>query len=280
MLFSGRGAFGAEPDESARTALSADRIKPPYQTPNELFNLYQPYLKNIAAYEPMYFLVGADPGESKFQISMKYRFLNPGKTLERRHPLLEGLYFGYTQTSYWDLSSDSHPFDDTSYKPEIFFISPHIFKGLGFSHVFFQTGLRHESNGQGGEKSRSTNFLYFQPMLVFFHESSGIGVGIVPKIWTYVNNDDETNPDLYAYRGYFDLGVKVGKPDGLVLETHYRQAKEGLSIRFDLNYPLDRLINTRLQVYLHAQYVNALAESLLDYQDRSNAFRLGFSIVR
>ena len=37
-----------------------------FETLDSLFALYQPYLKNIAAYEPMYFLVGTDPEDSKF----------------------------------------------------------------------------------------------------------------------------------------------------------------------------------------------------------------------
>ena len=35
-----------------------------------------------------------------------------------------------------------------------------------------------------------------------------------------------------------------------------------------------------LDVYLQFQYVNALAENLINYKERTEAFRLGFSIVR
>jgi len=35
-----------------------------------------------------------------------------------------------------------------------------------------------------------------------------------------------------------------------------------------------------LDSYIHVQYTNALAENLIDYQERSHAFRLGFSVVR
>ena len=48
----------------------------------------------------------------------------------------------------------------------------------------------------------------------------------------------------------------------------------------DLTYPIDRLLGNNLNVYLHLQYSNSLAESLVDYQKRTEAFRLGLSFFR
>ena len=273
--------FGAEKAGlPAGSTIAGSEAAPPYQTADELFNLYQPYLENVGAYEPIYFLVGAEPEESKFQISLKYRFLHPKMALSKQYPWLRGFHIAYTQTSYWDLESDSQPFDDTSYKPELFFLSPNLFSGMGFSHVFFQTGYQHESNGQSADLSRSTNFLYLKPIFILFHKNSGLGLEVAPKLWAYVGNDDETNPDLYKYRGYFDLEIKFGKAEGAVIESHLQWAKKGGSAYVDLSYPLDRLFDTRLQIYLHAQYVNALAEGLLNYKERTRAVRFGISVVR
>jgi hypothetical protein len=114
-----------------------------YATLDSLFTLYQPYLGNIAAYEPMYFLVGTDPEKSKFQVSFKYRFFNPQSKFAERHPWVEGFHLGYTQTSFWDLESSSAPFEDTSYKPELFWLSRNsisgqsILRGLCFSNLVF-----------------------------------------------------------------------------------------------------------------------------------------------
>ena len=247
---------------------------------DELFNLYQPYLYNISAYKPVYFLAGTNPKDTKFQLSLKYRFIGRDGFMEGLRPWIRGFHFAYTQTSFWDLRGDSRPFEDTSYKPELFFLSPNLFPGKGSSHAFIQTGFEHESNGQAGDTSRSTNYIYVKPIYVFFHQKSKLGFQVAPKIWTYVKNNDNTNPDLEKYRGYFDLEVKFGRPDAAVLETHWRWATEGHSVRLDLSYPLDRLLNVNLQFYLHAQYVNALAESLLNYTERNQALRLGISIVR
>ena len=261
------------PDESVEASVS-------YPTMDSLFTLYQPYLGNIGAYEPMYFLVGTDPEKSKFQVSFKYRFFNPESEFAGKHPWLKGFHLGYTQTSFWDLKSDSAPFEDTSYKPELFWRSHNLVSGTSkVRGVFLQSGFQHESNGRGGDLSRSTNFLYLKPVFIFFGEGS-YGLQVAPKIWTYVANDDETNPDLDDYRGYFDLEVKVGKADGFVLGSSFRWAKEGASIQLDLTYPLHRFLFDALDIYLHAQYTDALAERLINYQERTHAFRLGFSIVR
>lgn len=252
-----------------------------YDSLDSLFTLYQPYLGNISAYKPIYFLAGLDPEESKFQISFKYRFLNPEGPLAIRHPWLNGFHMAYTQTSFWDLKSDSQPFEDTSYKPELFYQSSHI-GGLmpDYGRFFIQTGFLHESNGKGGDASRSTNFLYFDPILIFYDEISRLGLQISPRVWCYVFNDDESNPDLDAYRGYFELGAKIGKAERLVLESRLRYAEKGGSILLDLTCPLHRSIFSNLQLYLHVQYANTLAESLKGYNERNEAVRIGFSIVR
>ena len=93
-------------------------------------------------------------------------------------------------------------------------------------------------------------------------------------------NADDTNPDFSDYRGYFDFELKFGKADSFVLNSYIGWAKEGGSLQLDLTYPLDRLFSSNFDLYFQAQYVNALAESLLDYRQRTRALRLGFAIVR
>lgn len=274
LFLFGPGTLCAADQESQTSA------EEPFLEHEALFDLYQPYLDNISGYKPVYFLFGTRPEDTKFQLSVKYRFITPESIIAEKFPSIRGFHIAYTQTSFWDLEGESKPFEDTSYKPEFFFLSSNLFSGRGNSHVFFQAGYEHESNGQAGDTSRSTNYIYIKPIYVFFHQKSNIGFQISPKIWTYVANTDRTNPDLDRYRGYFDLGVKIGRADLAVLETSWRWAAEGHSVRLDFSYPMDRLIKINPQLYLHAQYVNALAESLLDYSERKDAFRIGVSIVR
>ncbi|MBN1841310.1 MAG: phospholipase A [Deltaproteobacteria bacterium] len=269
-----------EPKTQALGRISSEPLEH-YPTIDSLFALYQPYLVNLAAYESMYFLVGTNPEKSKFQISFKYRFLDPEGDLAEELPWLKGLHFGYTQTSFWDLKSDSAPFEDTSYKPELFFLSSNIKKRPSWMQGFFlQTGFQHESNGRGGEFSRNTNQLYAKPFFILYDNKTQLGIQIAPKIWTYVHNDNDTNPDLEDYRGFFDLEVKLGKADSFVLESHLRWADEGVSTQWDFTYPLHQHVFRHLGFYFQAQYVNALAESLIDYRERNEALRLGLAIVR
>jgi phospholipase A1 len=250
-----------------------------YPTLDSLFELYQPYIKNLSAYNPMYFLVGTDPKQSKFQISFKYRLFDLNSALVQNHPWTDGFHLAYTQTSFWDLRSASEPFEDTSYKPEFFFLSPNI-EVPWATGVFIKTGFQHESNGRAGEFSRSTNFLYVKPIYIYYWPKHKLGLLISPKIWAYIVNDDVNNLDLNDYRGYFDLEVKAGQADGFVLGSNFRYAKEGGSVELNLTYPLSQFIFKNLNLYFQIQYVNALAESLLNFRDRTEALRLGFAIVR
>jgi phospholipase A1 len=101
-----------------------------------------------------------------------------------------------------------------------------------------------------------------------------------PKIWSYVENDDTTNADLPDYRGYFDLEAKFGLAESFVAGTHLRWADEGVSFQFDISYPLHMIFGDALDIYFYAQYTNMLAESLLDYQQRTQVVRLGLAFIR
>jgi outer membrane phospholipase A len=112
------------------------------------------------------------------------------------------------------------------------------------------------------------------------HVVHNIYLKIAPQIFTYVNNSDSSNKDLMDYRGYFDLEVGIIETRGMALNSHLYWAKEGTSVQLDLTYPMTKLLKKSLNLYLHAQYFNGYAETLLRYTERQNAFRLGFSIVR
>lgn len=279
MLFLCSNSMAEEPADIGTFESSISKSETQkYQTYDSISTLYQPYLRNVSMHYPLYFLVGTNPKKSKFQFSFKYQFYNPQETSADDYNWREGFYFAYTQTSFWDLKSDSKPFEDTSYKPEVFFISPNIYNGsLKLSSIFLKTGIQHESNGKSEFNSRSTNFIYFEPSLIFYEEESALGFHIFPRVWTYFENDDQTNEDLKDYRGYFDLGIKMGKANSLVFESHLRSARKGNSLELNLTYPMN--INN-FELYLQVQYSNALAESLLNYKERNEALRIGFAIIR
>ncbi len=243
---------------------------------------FQPFLNNLSAYEPVYFLLGASPGleKSKFQFSFKYKLFNKPFGSNGLNTFLDGFHLAYTQTSFWDLKSDSLPFDDSSYKPEFFYLVPKIDLNISRIRIFgIQGGYQHESNGKDGDDSRSTNYIYIKPvMAVQLFEKTYLAVS--PKMWIYVVNDDDTNPDLADYRGYFDLQVQAGRPMGLCLDTHTRWAKKGPTIQADLSYPLTAFFNNGLNLYLHLQYFNGYGERLKEYWKKESILRIGVSLSR
>lgn len=254
---------------------------PEYPTLDSFFSLYQPYLGNISPYEPIYFLVGTNPAKSKFQFSFRYRLFNPIGPLAVEHPWVNGLHFGYTQTSFWDLKSDSAPFEDTSYKPELFLLTNNLVDGNNTAQGFFiQTGLQHESNGRGEDESRSTNVLYLRPILIFYSKTSQMGLQFSPRFWLYINNSGVHNRDLPDYRGYFELEAKAGKADNLVVGTVLRWAKKGSSVQLEATYPVHQYLSDNMAISLHVQYVNVLGESMLNFRERTDALRLGISFIR
>ncbi|MFT3759370.1 hypothetical protein [Thauera sp.] len=65
----------------------------------------------LAAHEPMYFLVGGkSPVSARFQFSFRYRLFDDRGVVAEHFPVARGLYFGFTQTSLWDLQVELEAF--------------------------------------------------------------------------------------------------------------------------------------------------------------------------
>ena len=120
----------------------------------------------LSSHEPMYFLVGSrGHTTARFQLSFKYRLFDPdGWAAEFPWvDLLTGLHFGYTQNSIWDLTANSKPFRDSTYKPS-FFYQWGPYREIGSPHSFsLQAGYEHQSNGKEGATSRSIDTLFAKP---------------------------------------------------------------------------------------------------------------------
>ncbi len=64
-----------------------------------------------------------------------------------------------------------------------------------------------------------------------------------------------------------------------MLGSYFRWAHEGASLQLDLTYPIHRFPFQMLDVYFQVQYVNSLAESLINFRERTEVVRLGLAIV-
>lgn len=239
------------------------------------------FAQQISAHEPMYFIAGAESPNAKFQLSFKYQLLNENGSLATNYPALKGFNIAYTQTSLWDLSAPSAPFFDTSYKPAFLYSLERVVgrEGVDWFRLDLQAGAQHESNGKNGVDSRSQNILYFRPTLVFGHDDK-VQLTLQPRVWGYIG-DLSDNPDIDEYRGYFDLRAVIGWRRGLQLSALGRMGHEGNhpSLQLDLTYPTMKILGS-FSVYLQAQYFTGYGESLLRYNERTDAFRVGFALYR
>lgn len=227
--------------------------------------------------EPMYFIVGND-GDTKarFQLSLKYRILDESSGIVQTLPWLKNLHFGYTQTSLWNLSEDSAPFEDSSYRPSLFWEWGRM---RGPDHTsFLRLGYEHESNGQAGGISRSIDTLFFMPGLVT--RVSGRDLVFAPKLYTYLDRSD--NLDIADYRGYGDFIVRYGNDNSTVIQLMYRYGKSGRhTTQLDLSIPIRERIFARTGAFFYVQAFDGYGETLRSYDRRTSwTIRAGLAIVR
>ena len=253
---------------------------PPYES--EATEDKNIFLDNLSAYKPIYFLYGAASSDAKFQLSFKYRLLNPEGTLSQKWPWLLGLHFAYTQTSFWDLSAESLPFDDTDFKLELFY----LLEGMALPFLphrgrfDFQFGFQHESNGRGGDDSRSLNIGYIRPKLVFdiFEDYE---LSLAAQAWFYVG-DLSDNDTIRDFRGWSSLSASLGTREGFLLASEVRgnpSTGKG-SVQVDFTYPLSNILFQNFAFYLYAQFFTGYGESLLNFDDKDTRVWLGLGIVR
>lgn len=264
------------------TTIGPPDTKPTPEWKKHEFDPIEYFKRHLFPHEPFYFVAGPDSPNAKFQFSFKYQLVDDRSGLAQHVGFFTNMYFGFTQTSLWDWEQESAPFEDSSYKPEMMFQFSRLARA-GESDWFrldLQTGVMHESNGRDGVNSRSLNIAYLRPKVIFGHEDDW-QFTLAPRAWFYVGGLAD-NPDLARYRGYADLRATIGTPGGIELAALARVGNEfdRGSIQLDLTFPLRQIRWVGFTWYLQAQYFIGYGESLLHYDERSEAFRIGFSLYR
>lgn len=231
----------------------------------------------LSVNEPMYFLVG-DGTElnARFQLSFKYRMFDERGRLAKALPALTGLYVGYTQTSLWNLDEESKPFEDTSYRPSLFWLYDTGRRRL--LPASLRLGYEHESNGRGESASRSIDTLFLQPSwkTTVNHRK----LTFSPKFYAYL--DDEDNPDIDQYRGNADWIFRYGNEDSWIWRLLARYGEGGrLTTQVDVSYPMREPLFTRTGAFFHIQALHGYGETLLGYDERVDLnVWIGVSVVR
>ena len=227
--------------------------------------------------DPVYFVLGKRGGWSgRFQLSFKYRLFDPSSGYGTGRPWLTSFYFGYTQNSIWDLSAESKPFHDTSYRPSFFWKWQRTDEKTWIDAA--RVGFEHESNGQGGAASRSINVLFVRPE---WHWRAGRGglIEFTPKFYAYESKSE--NADIPLYRGYVDWRLRHDVGGQWITTVVARTGTAGKgSLLVDMSRRTRDLRMGPLSGYLHLQFFNGYGESIVDYNVRRAAeFRVGLAIV-
>ncbi|VVE44385.1 outer membrane phospholipase A [Pandoraea communis] len=233
----------------------------------------------ISSNEPMYMAFGRNGGSNaRFQLSFKFHILKPDNPASKS--FLDNLYFGYTQLSIWDLQAESAPFRDSNYRPSLFYYTPDTgARANWFTSLGIAAGVEHESNGKAGDDSRSLNTLFVKPILKF-GDPSEYHWTVAPKLYAYLEKND--NRDIQDYRGYMDLLVLWGKPNGWQVGATLRKGMKRNygSVDVQVTYPLGKLI-PGAGGYLWLGYFTGYGETLLDYNHHSRSqVRVGYSVFR
>lgn len=228
--------------------------------------------------EPMFFALGRDDDTTaEFQLSLKYRVFAEDGFVVRRASWLEDLHFAYTQTSLWNLSEESAPFEDSTYRPSLFWEFDS--QSSPFGARLLRVGYEHASNGQDEERSRSIDTLFLMP--AWSRTLLGQQWTLAPKLVGYLAKGSE-NDDIADYRGYSDLMLRVGTEESLLISSLFRLGDNGrTTIQLDLSYPIRKRIFERTGGYLFVRTFKGYGETLETFNRKQDfQIRFGFAIVR
>lgn len=226
------------------------------------------------AHEPIYgVLGGGDQFDAKFQVSFKLR-------------IWDHTFFGYTQTSVWDLYDESSPFRDSSYRPSVFYYRPDIW-GTETNSLGVATGLEHESNGKADTFSRSINTVFVRPLWLI-GDRNDYHWRIAPKLYAYLEKSD--NDDIQEYRGYGDFYFALRHPEKIEVALTARQGttSDHRSLLAEFSVPFHAWDGIpvlewfkNLPGLFYVQAFTGYGETLLEYNIKGDThFRIGFAATR
>ena len=210
-----------------------------------------------------------DNFEAKFQISFKT------KVAQEIFGDRGDLWFGYTQSSRWQVysSADSRPFRETNYEPELLLVFHTRYQLLGLDGRLLGVSLNHQSNGKDLPYSRSWNRV--------------IGmIGFERQAWTLMLRPwwrlpevagEEDNPDIEDYVGRGDalLVRRVRDHEISFMARHSLRGGERSHGALELGwvFPIHRDLRGYLQIF------HGYGESLIDYNASSTRIGLGISLL-
>ncbi len=235
--------------------------------------LFARYTDNVNA-QPNSPTLGSTPTlpldnvEAKFQLSFKAKAL---QGLFRNHA---DLWIGYTQQSSWQIynRSQSSPFRETNYEPEVMLVFRTDYDFLGFKGRFVNLGLVHQSNGRAEPLSRSWNRVYAQ----FGFERDGFSILLRPWVRIRESADKDDNPDITQYLGYGDLLAvyqRNGHTWSLLMRSNVNFWNYHGAAQLDWSFPLYGDLRGYVQGF------TGYGETLIDYNHYQTTIGAGILLT-
>lgn len=216
--------------------------------------------------------------EVLFRLSAKVRILG------------SRFFFGYTQDSFWQAynDSDSSPFRETNYNPEVFYrIAP---SNSNLKRWATDFGLEHVSNGQPEPDSRSWNRAYVTVHRVaprwivslkawrrFEEDRCPIGDDGLEVESCRDDSSYDDNPDINDYMGYGELHLRYQWIGNEKVQRLHAMVRGNLAtgkgaFELDYSYPA-----SSKDLHWFAKFWHGYGESLIDH-DRS-VTRIGIGVL-
>lgn len=227
------------------------------------------YKSPVSIHEPNYFLFGGPDDQVKFKYSIQYNMIYDSKLW----------YIAFSQESWWKLYDKSEPFYENNYNPETFLMfnnNDNCFDADLGNIDFIRLGLyEHKSNGKDGDDSRGQDKYYIESQISY---GDVYNIGARLKVFGYYHLAKE-NKDLPHYQGYYEAEffaqIKSKTVKYLDKEKVYVKFGSSLSRGWVEYGARVRLVTSKIQPYLYVQGYYGYNESMIDYNKKENAIRIG-----
>ncbi|MCG8709751.1 phospholipase A [Brenneria sp. 4F2] len=175
----------------------------------------------------------------------------------------------YTQRSWWQMSnkSQSSPFRETDYEPQIFLGWATDYSLAGWTLRDVEVGFNHQSNGRSEPTSRSWNRAYARLMA----QNGNWQVDVKP--WLRFSDSRDDNPDITKYMGHYRLRVGYVWGDSVIsAEGRYNWNTGYGGGELGWSYPMTEHVRFYTKVF------SGYGESLIDYDHRQTRFGVGVTL--
>lgn len=203
--------------------------------------------------------------ETKYQLS----FISPiAYNLLGENSILG---ISYTQRSLWQSTnaSQSSPFRETNYEPQLFLGWGTNYPVLGWLIKDIELGLNYQTNGKSDETARSWHRIYARLLAV----KDNFLVEFKPWIRFSKQQAESDKRDITKYLGYYRLKLGYRYNDQIFSLTGHYNWDTGYG-----NAELGWSIPVSKSLRFYTQLFSGYGESLIDYNFRQTRVGIGFML--